>query len=484
MARNQSKSHAIVIPLPFQGIINPFINLSLKIAAKGFAVTFVHLEFIHHRLSKAHHDDSTSHDEVDFFAQARKSGLDIRCATISDGFPMEFDRDLNFPEYWEFLIRDFPARVDEFVGSTIRSDPNSVHFLVAEPLSAWPATVAEKYNLVNVSFSTEAASAFSLAYHWDVIREKGHLPCKDNAVDLEIDYVPGVESINTRNLMTYLDPESILSEALCAAFMNAKRADFIIHNTVEELESKTLSALNKHQKNYAIGPVNFFENPATNTVRRSFWHESDCASWLGSKPSGSVLYVSFGSLVQTSKQFIHEVAYGLLLSGVSFIWVVRANIVGSCDVDVLPEGYEDDIGDRGIVVPWCDQISVLSNPVIGGFLTHCGWNSTLESMWCGVPMICYPVAYDQPTNRKLVVDDWKIGTNLCERGTTTIDREEIKEKIKCFMNGTSSMGLLLRQEAEKVKEKFRNALEVDGSSEKNFDRFIEDLKEKLLHMSQ
>ncbi|KAL6507896.1 hypothetical protein OROGR_024091 [Orobanche gracilis] len=438
-------------------------------------------------------------------------------ATISDGFPMEFDRDLNFPEYWNFLVREFRDRVDEFVGTMIRSDPNSVHFLVAEPLCAWRATVAEKYNIVNVSFSTEAASAFSLAYHWDVLREKGHLPCKghgssapvgerwrdqcihthmrvcvnwtiqieldrptDNTVDLEIDYIPGVESISTRDLMTYLDPESIFSEALFPAFMNSKRADFIIHNTVEELESKALSALNEHQKNYAIGPVNFFENPATNTVIRSFWHESDCAVWLGSKPPGSVLYVSFGSLVQTSKQFIREVAYGLLLSGVNFIWVVRANIVGSCDSDVLPEGYEDEIRDRGIVIMWCDQISVLSNPAVGGFLTHCGWNSTMESIWCGVPMICYPVAYDQPTNRKLVVDDWKIGTNLCEG---TIDKEEISEKIKSFMNGTSSMGLL-REEAEKVKEKVRNALEIDGSSQKNFDRFIEDLKEKLMHMSQ
>ncbi|KAI3472054.1 hypothetical protein Pfo_028742 [Paulownia fortunei] len=475
MAERQRKPHAIMISVPYQGHINPFVNLALKLASKGFTVTFAHLEYVHHSLSKAHHINTS---EVDFFSEARESGLDIRYTTISDGFPLEFDRDLHLVEHWESLLRDFPALVDEFVGKMIQSDPYSVHFLVSDTVYAWPATIAKKYNLVNVSFWTEPALVFSLTYHWGLLTEKGHVPCKDN-VEEEINYVPGIESINTRDIMPYLKEAGLVSivyKTLYQAFEEVKKADFILHNTVEELESKTLSALNKNQPNYAVGPINFSKNLSTNTVSKSLWSESDCSHWLESKSTGSVLYVSFGSFVHTSKQVIEEIAYGLLLSEVKFIWVVRAGIVSSGDTNVLPAGFEDEIKDRGLIVPWCNQTMVLSNPAVGGFLTHCGWNSILESIWCGTPMICYPINYDQPTNRKLVVDDWKIGINLCDG--TSVDRKEVAERIKQLMSsGTTSKSL--RQEANKVKAILQNAMEIDGSSERSFDSFIKDLEAKI-----
>ncbi|KAG8376590.1 hypothetical protein BUALT_Bualt09G0079400 [Buddleja alternifolia] len=471
MAEEQRKPHAIMICVPYQGHINPFVNLALKLASKGFTITFVHLEFVHHKLSKAHHSNN---GEVDFFREARESGLDIRYTTINDGFSMEFDRDVHMVEYWESMMHDFPARIDEFVGKYIQSDQNLVHFLVADTVYSWCATIAKKYNLVNVSFWTEPALVFSLIYHSDLLMEKGHLPYKDN-IEEEINYVPGVESISTRDFMPYLSEAefgSIVQRALSLAFEEVKKADFILHNTVHELESDILSALNKIQPNYAIGPINF---SATNTVSKSLCYESDCTHWLDSKSPGSVLYVSFGSIVQTSMQVIEEIAYGLLLSEVNFIWVVRAGIVSSGDTNVLPDGFEDEIKDKGLILPWCNQIAVLSNPAIGGFLTHCGWNSTIESMWCGVPMICYPITYDQPTNRKLIVDDWKIGISLCDG--KSVDRTKVAEKIKSFMSGTTSKSL--KHEATKVKKTLQNALEIDGSSERNFDKFVNDLKEKI-----
>ncbi|KAL0338477.1 UNVERIFIED_CONTAM: UDP-glycosyltransferase 86A1 [Sesamum angustifolium] len=365
MAENRGKPHAIMISVPYQGHINPFVNLALKIASKGFSVTFVHFEFVHHRLSKAHHCNKT---QVDIFSEARESGLDIRYTTIGDGFPLEFNRDANYDEFWGKVLREFPARVDEFVRKTIESDPYLLHFLVADTVFSWPATVAEKYNLVNVSLWTEPALVFSLAYHLDLLRENGHFPCKD------------------------------------------------------------------------------------------------CTEWLESKPPGSVLYVSFGSFVHTSRQEIEENSLCCLVLQLHFIWVVREGILSSGDTNTMPDGYKDKVKDKGLIIPWSNQIRVLSNPAIGGFLTHNGWNSTIESLWCGVPMICYPFLFDQPTNRKLVVDDWKCGINLCDE--TSVDRKEVAEKIKSFMSGAASKRF--RQEATKVKTILHHALEVDGSSEKKF----------------
>ncbi|CAI9783170.1 unnamed protein product [Fraxinus pennsylvanica] len=473
MAKSSQKPHAIMIALPFQGHINPSVNLVMKLASKGCAITFVHTEFIHQMLSKSQNSSS----EVDLFAEARKSGLDIRYTTIFDGFPVEFDRFLHSVEYWETMLRDFPARVDEFVGKIIRSDPQSAYFLIADTYYTWPATIARKYNLVNVSFWTEPALVFSTVYHLDLLRENGHFPCKDN-IEENINYIPGVSSINTRDLMPFFKESSkttLPQKVIIKIFDQVKNADFILQNTVQELEFEAISALNQKQPTYAIGPINFSTGSTKPATSQNLWPETDTKAWLDSKPTSSVLYVSFGSLVQTSKQIIQEIAHGLLLCKVSFLWVIRSDIVNSNDNDVLPLGFADDSRDQGLIVQWCNQNKVLSHPAIGGFLTHCGWNSVLESIWCGVPMICYPLTSDQPTNRKLVVDDWKIGINLCDGESVT--REEFVEKIDKLRSGTVSDGL--RMEIKKIRTILHKALAVDGPSEKFFDQFIKDLKAKI-----
>ncbi|KAK4487538.1 hypothetical protein RD792_005812 [Penstemon davidsonii] len=270
------------------------------------------------KLSKSQNSNNTK--ELDIFSKARESGLDISYTTINDGFPIEFDRVLHLEEYWDSLLEHFPARVDEFVGSIIESNPSMVHFLVVDTIFHWPAAIASKYKLVNVSFWTEPALVFSLAYHTEALRENGHFPCKD--------------------------------------------------------------------------------------------------------------------------------------------------IVSSIDAEVLPTGFKDKVGDKGLIIPWCNQIKVLSNPAVGRFLTHCGWNSILESIWCSTPMICYPITYDQPTNKKLVVDDWKIGIGLFDGSTSInsgIQRDEVAKKIKTFMSTLEGY----EQETKKVQAILQSAIEIDGSSERN-----------------
>ncbi|KAH6802662.1 hypothetical protein C2S51_034108 [Perilla frutescens var. frutescens] len=473
--REMRKLHAIMICLPYQGHLNPFVNLALKLASKGFTITFVHLEFLHRKLCDAH-----KNTHVDFFSTARESGLDIRFTTISDPFPLEFDRDLNFYKYWEIMIRDFPPLVDDFVGKIIHSHPDLLHFLVADTIYNWPLAIAQKYKLVNVSLWTQSALVFSLAYHWDLLQQNGHFPSKEN-VEEEINYVPGVDSISTKDLMVYLKEDensSIICRGTRIVFENVKDADFVLQNTVEELEPQTLAALNKYKPiNYAIGPITFFKNLPTNTVTTSMWSESDCTGWLQSKPPGSVLYVSFGSLVNTSKHVLEEIAYGLALSQVNFVWVIRQGILGDGGENVLPAGFEDEIKDRGLIVGWCNQIELLSNPAVGGFLTHNGWNSTVESVWSGVPMICYPIGFEQPCNRKLVVDDWKMGINLCESTASSLHRKQVANTINSFING--GVAERLRLNGARVKQIMQNAMAIDGSSEINFERFINDLKARI-----
>lgn len=291
--------------------------------------------------------------------------------------------------------------------------------------------------------------------------------------------MPGVRSIEPKDLASYLqaaDTWTVVHRIIYKAFEDVKKADVIICNTVQELEPDTLSALQKKQPVYAIGPI-FPTGFAKSPVATSLWSESDCMEWLSAKPSGSVLYVSFGSYAHASKQDIWEMASGLLLSEVSFIWVLRPDTVSSDESEPLPPGFGDQIKGKGLVVPWCCQIEVLSHSAIGGFLTHCGWNSILESIWCCLPMLCFPLLTDQFTNRKLVVDDWGIGVNLRDKKSVT--REEVGQKIRRLMIG--GLADELRKKVREVRKTLDDALGPNGSSEKNLNDFISDVKVKIAY---
>lgn len=169
-------------------------------------------------------------------------------------------------------------------------------------------------------------------------------------VDEEIRYIPGIPSINTRDLRMFVRETSGAVASLASqAFEQVYKADFILHNTVEELESQVLSKLNVRQLNYAIGPLNFVEDlVSSEPIKKSLWPEFNCSLWLSSKQPGSVLYVSFGSFVHLSNETIDEIAHGLLLSQVNFIWVLRTGISKDRSTLNLPVGMEK-MNDKGMV---------------------------------------------------------------------------------------------------------------------------------------
>ncbi|KAL2935232.1 UDP-glycosyltransferase 86A1, partial [Bienertia sinuspersici] len=249
-----------------------------------------------------------------------------------------------------------------------------------------------------------------------------------------IDYIPGISSIKPNDLTSYLQDKDIstnMHKLIFQAFEDVRLADYVLCNTVKELEPNTISALQSLMPFYSIGPL-FPSKTLQNVMSPSLWAESNCSEWLGPKPNGSVLYVSFGSLASFTKDDFMEIAYGLMESNITFIWVLRPGTVLHEDDQFLPSGFMEAIQGRGVVVPWTNQVAVLSHPAIGGFLTHCGWNSVLESIWYHVPMLCFPVFGDQPTSRKLVVDDWNVGVNLTSE--KPLRRMEITTQIKNFMS--------------------------------------------------
>ena len=194
--------------------------------------------------------------------------------------------------------------------------------------------------------------------------------------------------------------------------------------------------------------------------------EDACIKWLDTKPPGSVAYVSFGSFASLGAAQTEELARGLLAAGRPFLWVVRAT-----EEHELPRRLLDEPAASGaaMIVRWCPQLDVLAHPAVGCFVTHCGWNSTLEALSFGVPMVALGLWSDQPTNARCVEVAWGAGARARrDAGTAVFPRGEVERCVRAVMGGAAA-----RAAAGKWRDRARAAVAPGGSSDRSLDEFVE-----------
>lgn len=230
----------------------------------------------------------------------------------------------------------------------------------------------------------------------------------------------------------------------------AKLASAIILNTFDDLEHDTIQYLQSILPPvYPIGPLNQLVNRDIDKdgemgrMGTNLWKEdTKCLDWLDTKSrDSSGVYVNFGSITVMSAKQLVEFAWDLAATGKDFLWVIRPDLVDG-DAAVLPPEFLT-TADRRMLVTWCPQEKVLAHPAIGGFLTHSGWNSTLESFCGGVPMVCWPFFAEQQTNCKYCCDEWEVGMEI----GGDVKREEIHTVVRELMDGEK--GKKMRDKAEK-----------------------------------
>lgn len=262
-------------------------------------------------------------------------------------------------------------------------------------------------------------------------------------------------------------------------------AEGVVVNTFEELEPAYVEGYRKVVKKiWCIGPLSLCSTNGTS----SYEHHHESLKWLDSKKQSSVLYVCFGSLCQFLTQQLIELGLGLEASDHPFIWVVRE---GDCSIELnkwlVEEKFEERVQGRGLVVRgWAPQVLILSHPAIGGFLTHCGWNSTLEGVSAGVPMICWPMFAEQFYNEKLIVQVLRIGVRVgvevCvnwgdeEKLGVMVKREDIEKAVKKLMDEGDGEGEERRERARQVGKMAKRAVE-GGSSYLNMTLLIQHVME-------
>lgn len=279
--------------------------------------------------------------------------------------------------------------------------------------------------------------------------------------------LPGV--VRTTN------PDDVLLNFTIDEAQASLNATAIVMHTFEELEGPVLEAMSATLPPvYAVGPLSLMCHQILNEPLRklgaSMWKEdSRYLDWLDGRESGSVIYVNFGSLTVITRQQLIEFAWGLANSGRDFLWVIRPDVVTGDSANIIPQELLSQVRERGLLASWCHQEQVLMHKSIGGFLTHCGWNSMMESIGMGVPMICWPFFADQQTNCRYVCNEWGIGLEI----NSDVKREEVEMIIKELFGGRK--GADMRRMAFKWKESASKVAKANGKSFSNLDRLIKEV---------
>lgn len=243
-------------------------------------------------------------------------------------------------------------------------------------------------------------------------------------------------------------------------------ADWFIGNTSCDLEP---AALGLARRILPIGPL--LANHRLNSSAGYFWPvDLDCLIWLDQQPQKSVIYVAFGSFTVFDQTQFQELALGLELCNRPILWVVRPDATEQKD-DAYPKGFKERISGRGKLVGWAPQQKVLAHPAIACFMSHCGWNSTMEGASNGIPFLCWPYFADQFLNENYICDLWRVGLRFDRDESRIIRREEIKRKVDQLLNDEN-----FSKRALDIKEKLAKGIEEGGKSHKNFSNFVEWMK--------
>jgi len=189
-----------------------------------------------------------------------------------------------------------------------------------------------------------------------------------------------------------------------------------------------------------------------------------CLAWLDKQLPCSVVLVSYGTVSDYDEAQLEELGNGLCNSGKPFLWVVRAN-----EEHKLSDELRNKCEQHGLIVSWCPQLDVLAHKATGCFFTHCGWNSTLEAIVNGVPMVAIPHWADQPTISKYMESVWGLGVRVRKDEKGLVTRDEVERCIKEVMDGDRKDKY--RTNATMWMQKAKEAMQKGGSSDKNIAEF-------------
>ncbi|XP_020217162.1 UDP-glycosyltransferase 87A1 [Cajanus cajan] len=443
------ESHVVVVPYPSWGHINPMMNMSKILVSKN---TNIHVTFVvtQHWLATTAaqpkpHNNITLASLPDLASAANTLGDVVHAVMTQMEAPLE-----------DLLRRLQPPPT----------------FLICDAFLFWAVAVANRRKIPVAAFWTTTPSELWLLYfHIFQRNQRG-------GQNSFFDYIPSISWIRQADI-PLLDENNrqILQWALKSCEWLHK-AQYLLLPSIYELEPQVVDALKATFSIpiYTIGP----NIPYFSVKEISFHTNGDnhgYMDWLDHQPKGSVLYISYGSYLSISNTQMDEIANALHDSKVRFFWVTRG--------EENPR-LKEICGHLGLIVAWCDQLRVLLHPSIGGYWTHCGWNSVIEGVFAGVPFLTFPIALDQPLISKIIVEDWKVGWRVKkdDKLDTLVKRDEIAMLLRKFMQLDSDVGRDIRKKAKELQHMAQMAVSKNGSSETNIKAFLKNIVQSGSNIAQ
>ncbi|KAL9457162.1 hypothetical protein AB3S75_006243 [Citrus x aurantiifolia] len=445
-------AHCLVLTYPGQGHINPLLQFSRRLQHKGIKVTLVTTHFFY----KSLHRDSSSSSSIPL--EAISDGYD------EGGYAQAESIEAYLERFWQIGPQTLTELVEKMNGSD-----SPVDCIVYDSILIWALDVAKKFGLLGAPFLTQSCAVDYIYYH--VKKGSLELPLTGNEILL-----PGMPPLEPQDMPSFIHDlgsyPAVSYMMMKFQFENIDKADWVLCNTFDELEEEVVEWLRKTWSLRTIGPTipSFYLDKQIEDDKDygfSMFKSSTeaCMKWLNDRAKESVVYVSYGSFVELKAEEMEELAWGLKLSDQHFLWVVRES-----EQAKLPKKFSDETltSHKGLVVSWCPQLEVLAHEATGCFVTHCGWNSTMEALSLGVPMVAMPQWSDQSTNAKYILDVWKTGLKF-----PIVKRDAIADCISEILEG--ERGKELRRNAGKWRKLAKEAVAKGGSSDSNIDEFVASL---------
>ena len=447
--------HLVLICFPGQGHVNPMLRLAKRVAAKGLLVTFSSLASVGARLAAAA-GVSAGGDGVPV-GRGR-----VRFEFLEDGDP---------GSHLDDLMRHLETAGPPAFAALLRrqaEEGRPVACVVANPFMPWASDVAAGEGIPTAVLWVQSCAVFSLYYHH--VHGLVEFPPEDDP-DARF-RLPGLPEMSAADVPSFLlpsNPFKLLADAIITQFRTIERASWVLVNSFAELEPDVVAALPgvtpRPPELIPVGPlIELQQGQEDDEVRGDLIKAADdCVEWLDAQPPRSVVYASVGSVVVLSPGEVAEMAHGLASTGRPFLWVVRPDTQPH-----LPAGFVESVSGRGAVVAWSPQERVLAHPSTACFLTHCGWNSTLETVAAGVPVVAFPQWGDQCTDARFLVEELGMGVRL--RGAR---REAVREAVEAAVAGPRAGDMLAS--ARRWSAAARAAVAAGGSSDAHVQAFVDEV---------
>ncbi|KAI3750186.1 hypothetical protein L2E82_20814 [Cichorium intybus] len=487
------RKHIVMVPFMAQGHLIPFLELAHKILHHNptFNITIVNSPLNINYLR------STIANDPSLPAHIHLKSLPF--ISSDHGLPpnTENTNGLSFTQILKLFHAStaLEAPVRAFISDVVANEGSPPVCIISDIFTSWANEVARSFRTVNYTFAT--SGAYGTAAFFSISINQPHRNIADGGILNEFP-VPGFPEscrFSTTQLHPYFvaaDGKDEWSTFLLPQLSHSLNSNGWLCNTIEEMETMGCEALRNFIKLplWCIGPLlpsNMLKKTSGLDTGSSIISQRSgklpaiepkkCIEWIDSHPQGSVLYISFGSQNTISDTQMMELANGLEESKKPFIWVIRPpigfeHLNGGFRPEWLPSGFEDRVKSQGLVVHgWAPQLEILCHRSTGAFLSHCGWNSVMESLSQGVPMIGWPLGAEQGFNAKMLVEEMGVCVVLTNGVESTIGKEEVKKVIEVVLDkNEDGKGNDMRRKATELRKLIQAS--VDGSSNKAMDDFI------------